>query len=194
MKIALLAALLIVTGCATAPPKAPAPADLHEFLIGLMRTPQSTSEWKTFDALHEAALYGAKRLADCSVYYECSGQIYKHDGKFVNSPVHTDYAANHVSIHDDQPTGWELAADLHSHPCAPPNVTRVFSPEDMIGAIIERVPASFMVDLCTGDVHEFIPNKTRIDVEKVDDDVWLSQGEIIGHIAPAKMPLANEGI
>jgi hypothetical protein len=192
MKNTLFAALLILAGCATAPPAAPQP-DLHT-LIGLGIIPRSTSEWKTFDTLHEAAVAQAKRLAECSVYYECSGEIFKHGGKYVNSPVHTDYASNHVSIHDDQPTGWEMAADVHSHPCAPPNVTQVFSPEDMIGATIQRVPASFMVDLCTGSVHEFIPGKTKIDAEKVDGEVWLSQGEIIGHIAPAKMPLANEGI
>ena len=194
MKKALLAALLLITGCATAPPKAPAPTDLHGFLLTLMKPPQSTSEWKTYDSLHEAAVADAKRIAECSVYYECAGEIFKHDGKFVTGPVHTDYASNHVHVQDDQPTGWGLAADIHSHPCAPPNISQVFSPDDMINAITQRVPASYMVDLCTGDVHEFIPGVTKIDQEKVDDDVWLSQGKIIGHIAPAKMPLANEGI
>lgn len=205
MKTALLAALVLLTGCVTAPPKAvdaPQPAKIQQAtpaqvaavmqLLGIV--PRSTSEWKRFDTLHEAAVAGAQRLVECSVYYECGGHIYKHEGKFVMGPVHSNYASNTVTIPDDGPTGWETAADIHSHPCAPKNVTQVFSPEDMIGAIVYRIPVAYMLDMCTGDVHEFIPNVTKIDEEQIDGEVWLSQGKIIGHIPPAKMPLAKEGV
>ncbi len=160
--------------------------------------PRSTTEWRRFNTLHEAALYGAQRLEDCSHYYECSGFIdIDPKGKFVVGPVRTDYNSNNVNIHSqDGPSDWKLAGDLHSHPCVPRHDTGLFSPADMIGSLVTRT-TSFMVDLCTGDVHEFIPGVTKPDEVHGGGagDIWMTPGNIIGRVAAFKdAPIANEGI
>jgi hypothetical protein len=156
--------------------------------------PHSTAEWLRFDTLHKAAVYGAVRLEQCSHYYECSGFILKDPkGKFVLAPVRTDYESDRVLIIDSTgPADWTLAADLHSHPCLPDHATGLFSPPDMINSIVSRT-VSFMVDLCTGDVHEFIPGTTRPDETRYGD-MWLTGGTVIGHVAAFKdEPSAKEG-
>jgi hypothetical protein len=152
------------------------------------------AELTRFGTLHEAVMYDAVRLERCSHYYECAGVIaIDPSGKFVASAVHSDYAGDHVSMNHDVPPGWVLAADIHSHPCVPHHVPSMFSPQDMIGSIITRT-TSFMVDFCTGDVHEFIPGVTRPDLMPVDN-IWLTPGIIVGHVpAFALEPTADEGI
>jgi hypothetical protein len=159
--------------------------------------PQSTTEWKRFDTLHGAAMYAALRLEGCSHYYECSGYIaVDPKGKFTVSPVRTDYSSDSVSIEDgDAPSDWKVVADFHSHPCVPHHYTGLFSGEDMIGALMTRHTA-YMVDLCTGEVHEFIPGTSKVDVEPIHDgEEYLSPGNIIGHVpAFAYAALAHEGL
>lgn len=159
---------------------------------------QTTDNWKRYDTLHEAAVHAAVRLEECSHFYECAGLIVQKPGEksFIVGPVHTSYQSSHVAIQDeDLPQGWKIAADVHSHPCLPGYVTAVFSPTDLIGALMSRT-TSFMVDLCTGDVHEFIPGVTRVDETKMEDeDVYLTGGKIVGHVAAFKdAALAHEGI
>jgi hypothetical protein len=176
-------------------PNAPPPTATFKELIA--QQPESTSEWKRFDNLHAAAIYAALRLEDCSHVYECSGYIaVDPKGKFVVSPVRTDYNSDNVRVEDDEgPSDWKVVADFHSHPCVPHHYTGLFSGEDMIGALMGRKTA-YMVDLCTGDVHEFIPGKDRVDVEPIHDgDEYLSPGRIIGHVpAYPNDPTAHEGL
>lgn len=176
----------------TAPPPSPELVALINSLL-----PRSTSEWKRFDSLHGAAIYAALRLENCSHYYECSGYIAKDPrGKFAVSPVRTDYASDNVRVEDgDAPSDWKVVADFHSHPCIAHHYTGLFSGEDMIGALMGRKIA-YMVDLCTGNVHEFIPGKDRVDVEPIrDGDEFLSPGRIIGHVQAYEFePRANEGL
>jgi hypothetical protein len=155
----------------------------------------STQAWHRFTSLDKAAMYGAARLELCSHYYECSATIVIDSrGRYAVSPLHTDYASDHVQVIRSGPSDWEVAADLHSHPCLPHHATAVFSPEDMSYAITKRTTA-YMVDMCTGNVHKFVPGVTKQDEELIDDDVWLSGGKIIGQVAAFKdAPLANEGI
>lgn len=157
--------------------------------------PHSTSEYKHFATLHDAVMYAADRLERCSHFYECYGVIARDPlGKFVVSGVHTDYASDHVGGNHEVPTGWTFAADIHSHPCILHHATGLFSPQDMMGSVLTRAPHSYMVDMCTGDVHEFTPGETKMD-EVAVDNIWLSPGKIVGHVAAFKNePLAHEGI
>lgn len=53
--------------------------------------------------------------------------------------------------------GDTLVALYHTHPCKPREYfPQYFSPQDLISAFFWHVP-TFMLDECTGDVHEFDP-------------------------------------
>jgi hypothetical protein len=210
----LIASLICALVCAcagTAPTKAPpkdialvlsaggAPSDLPPDVQALMNalqgpTPESTESWLTFSDLHEAAVVNAQRLEECSRYYECDGLIVvKPNGKYALAPLRTDFQSDHTRPDTRSvPLGWVIAADEHSHPCLPDYVTSVFSPTDMIGYLISD-QIGFMVDLCTGDVHEFLPGKTKVNETQVAPGIWLSGGKVIGNVGPAK-PTLTEGI
>ena len=145
----------------------------------------TAADWHRFSSLADAAMYGATRLGQCSHFYECSGFIVidPKDGKFLMSPVRTDYASDHVQVADRNPEGMKRIADIHSHPCVPQHVTGKFSPQDMMESITTRTIA-FMVDLCTGDVHAFVPGVTKPD-EAFDDDaeIYMTGGLVIGRVA-----------
>jgi hypothetical protein len=162
---------------------------------GFAQTSVSVADLPRFDTLHEAVMYNAYRLEACSHYYECSGFIMVDPkGQFVVAPVRTDYQSDHVRIKDDTgPDGWVVAADFHSHPCLPRHFPGLFSPQDMISAITTRT-IMYMVDLCTGDVHEFIPGVTKPDDVAVED-IWLSAGKVVGKaLAFPFQPVASEGV
>lgn len=154
---------------------APAHADL---------TPQQKLDMlPRFASLHEAAVYGAARLERCSHYYECGAEIATDSaGKFVMSGVTTNYKSDSVRIPEAVPLGFKLVADIHSHPCLPNAYPQVFSPDDIISSITTRTTA-YLVDLCTGKVHEFVPGVTKPDEVLIDDDTWLTEGVVIGQVA-----------
>lgn len=177
----------------TSLPRAQAPdvpgLDLPPEVIDAIKLYKSNTilTWKHFATLHEAALFGAARLVQCSKFYECAGYIVKDkDGKYVVSPVRTDYASDHVHVPEHNPAETTRVADFHSHPCLPEHVTGKFSPDDVIESISDRVTA-YMVDFCTGDVHEFIPGIDKPgQVFDTDADIWMTVGTIVGHIDPVK--------
>lgn len=147
-----------------------------------IKTPEQISpKLRQFDTLHEAAIYDAARLEECSHVYECAGLIARAaNGKFVAGPVWSSNFSDHVVMHNKVPYGWTLIATVHSHPCLQDHWTGLFSPEDMLGSLVSRT-VGFMVDLCTGDVHEFLPGITRVDQTLVGD-IYITAGNIIGHV------------
>jgi hypothetical protein len=160
-----------------------------------VKTPEEENpKLHTFDTLREAVLYDATRLEDCSHVYECAGLIARAaNGKYVTGPVWSSNFSDHVEMHDKVPYGWTLAANIHSHPCVPAHWTGLFSPADMIGALISRT-VGYMVDLCSGDVHEFIPGVTKVD-EVLVDDIYMTGGNIVGHVnAYPKDAIPNTGL
>lgn len=175
-------------------PSAPPPSPEVREMISRYVTPVSTTQWPHFNTITEAAVYGSNRVGKCSQNYECSGIIVLDPkGKFVVGPVHTDYNSDSVRIMvNETPSDWQLAATFHSHPCLPNHANQLFSPQDVMNSITRRV-ISFMVDLCDGSVHEFIPGKNRPDTE-LFDGIWMTQGAVIAHVPPAKMALANDGL
>lgn len=195
-----LVALLVAPVLAQIPtvtdPDAPPPSSNLLALVQRYTLPKSTSEWKHFTDVRSAAVYAAARLETCSHYYECSAVIVKDGkGRFAVGPTRTDYISDSVRIvFSDVPSDWTVAANIHSHPCLPNHAVGLFSPEDIMMAIAHRIPA-YMVDLCAGDVHEFIPGVNKPDTVEYDDGVWLTAGTIVGHVAAFKTePLANVGL
>ncbi len=58
--------------------------------------------------------------------------------------------------------GDTLIALYHTHPCKPREYfPQFFSPQDLVSAFFWRVP-TFILDECTGDVHEFDPAVDRV--------------------------------
>jgi hypothetical protein len=198
IKAALLAISLALSLTAAAQtPVTLVPPDEIEELLMRMRGPD-VATWHQFDTLHAAAMYSATRLGACSAYYECLGAIYKNaTGRFAVGPVHSDYSADSVrSSTGAAPAGWHKVADFHSHPCVPEHLHRLFSLQDVAGLISTRM-TGYMVDMCTGDVHEFIPGVTKQDEVLVPEagNRWMTGGSIIGHVQAFKNePTANEGI
>jgi hypothetical protein len=159
--------------------------------------PLQASHLPTFNTLVEAGVHGIARAYQCSRNYECGGVIAKNlAGKFVMLPVTSDFASDHVSLDDDNlPDGYVLAATYHTHPCIARYITQVFSPSDLMNAILGEAVA-FMGDLCTGKVHEFDPNVDKPNTTLVAPNLWLTEGRIVGQITltePIKIT-ADEGI
>ena len=196
-KLALALSTLFASAALAQAPAGGAPPDLSK-LLSLLNGAEgvSTGEWKRFDTLHEAVVYEAGRLEQCSHYYECSSFFMKDPaGKIAVGPTRSDYASDHVSIRPNGPEDWTLLATIHSHPCIPNHYPNLFSPQDMMGSVMTKT-TGYMVSLCTGDIHEFIPGKTPMDDVHLDDeDIWLSAGNIVGHVAALPdVAKADEGI
>jgi hypothetical protein len=139
-----------------------------------------------YDTLEEAGVRGIERAYRCSHAYECSGSIALRpsDGKYVVGPVRSDYAGDSVQVNHSVPPGWKLVGDFHTHPCNDSSHdVGYFSPQDMAEVTATGV-TGFMGDLCTGEVHEFTPGRDKPnDVYLEDQEIYLSKGRVIGHIA-----------
>lgn len=138
---------------------------------------------RVFKDLRSAELYGATRAVQCSQYYECGGDIFRTDrGEFVVGRTHSNYAGDELDSQDyDLPPAWVPVADFHTHACLPvTHANEDFSDEDVKGDIAEGTEG-VMVDMCTGDVHLFVPGVTPIG-EKISSEVHDTPGEIIGHV------------
>ena len=139
-----------------------------------------------YDSLHEAAVAAAAKLYACSHYYECSTVIAKdHTGKFIVRPFMTsDEQGDHVEMSHSVPAGFELAADIHSHPCLPDDhAPSYFSPQDVMANTATKT-IGYMLDECTGKVHEFIPGVTKPNEELIAgrDGLYSTHGNIVGQI------------
>ena len=139
-----------------------------------------------YDSLHEAAVAAAVKLYACSHYYECSTAIAKDQhGKFVVRPyLSSNDAGDNTEMSHGVPEGFELAADIHSHPCLPDtHEVSFFSPADVIEYIASRT-TGYMLDECTGEVHEFIPGVTVPNETEMPGNpgTYSTHGLIIGKI------------
>ena len=176
LAIVLLAAGAGLGGAALVAPKAEPGVPVVVQVVPLESLP-------SYDTLEEAAVHAAERAYKCSHAYECGGSIAQRpDGRFVVGPVKSTYSGDSVAISHAVPGGWKLVADYHSHPCnAKSHEVAFFSPLDIEGSTMDRI-TGIMVDLCTGNVHEFTPGRDSPNNEKVVDGVYLTQGRIVGHI------------
>jgi hypothetical protein len=172
----LLCAPAIPVSYIAAEPPAPTPADVAQLAVLML---------PAYDTIEEAGVHGAQRAYQCSQAYECGGPIAQRpDGKYVVGPIHSDYDGASVTINHGVPRGWKLVGDYHSHPCnAESHEVAYFSPSDLGGNTFMHI-IGFMVDLCTGQVHEFDPSRDQPDNEEpaTSPGIHITQGRIIGHI------------
>jgi len=162
-----------------------APASDIETLVVSPISPIPLAPVLGYDTLEEAGVQGIARAYRCSHAYECGGAIAQRlsDGKYFIGPVRSDHAGTHVDIEYGTPPGTKLVADYHTHPCnSKEYIPEVFSPTDVSGNTSQRI-TGFMGDLCTGEVHEFTPNKdSPNDTYVPRAGVYTTGGRIIGHI------------
>ncbi len=92
--------------------------------------------------------------------WEYSGILVMHDGELRYSPApRTLQKIDAVEMDADKvrTPGDVLVALYHTHPCKPETYfSQYYSPQDLVSAFFYRVP-SFILDECTGKVHEFDP-------------------------------------
>lgn len=185
--------LIAVLALLLPPVMVAAQTDLPPELVKLLKA-ESNSDWHRFATRKEAVLYSAARLTKCSTHYECAGTIaLDSDGRYVSIPVYTNYQSDHVAIHSQVPVGFKMVAMIHSHPCLPGYDTGFYSPQDLMASILSRMP-SYMVDLCTGDVHQFLPGTDKPDdVQPEGEQIYMSAGTIVGNVGAHDDSKANEG-
>jgi proteasome lid subunit RPN8/RPN11 len=167
-----------------------------------------TSAWGAdptkFDNINEAAAHAFYALYNDHPHaYEYGGVIFKTpDGKFVPSAPDSDvHSVDHTEI-DHDPEHYEIdgaiVADYHSHPCVIGYHTGQFSPADLHSSR-ETQTMAFMLDECTGDIHEWTPgdpyDKPEYHVTGLPEGIvlppevlkhfagpQLAVGKIVGHI------------
>jgi hypothetical protein len=126
--------------------------------------------------------------------WEYSGVISLHDGQLrYSSYPRTLKRVDAVGMDVDRMHDPEdrVVGLYHSHPCASRSYySQYFSPNDLISVFFYNVP-SFILDECTGDVHEFDPAQDKVRSGKVEwikrkdgtsHKVYLPAGRIVGNI------------
>jgi hypothetical protein len=90
-------------------------------------------------------------------------------------------------------SGDMLVALYHTHPCSPREYfPQYYSPQDLISAFFWRVPA-FILDECTGDVHEFDPGIDQVSDSGVVVDIQTKSGRTRHVRLPAGRVVGNIG-
>lgn len=127
--------------------------------------------------------------------WEYSGILEVHEGEIVHSPVpRTLKMVDAVEMDADKlrTPGNILVGLYHTHPCKPDEYfSQYFSPQDLVSAFYYHVP-SFILDECTGEVHEFDPAYDRAAdtgtvvkvIRKDGKRLWvrLPSGRVVGDI------------
>jgi hypothetical protein len=96
--------------------------------------------------------------------WEFSGIVVIRDAQLTYSPFPRTLKmvdAAEMDVEKLRVPGDTLVALYHTHPCKPElYFSQYFSPQDLISAFFWRVP-TFVLDECTGKVHEFDPVQDR---------------------------------
>lgn len=133
----------------------------------------------TFDSLEEAAVYALSISYRLSHYYEVGGVLVKIGDKYAIGAPHTDWSGDSLEFgedHDPDLYTGVIVGDYHTHPCnSHTHVVSQFSPQDLLGYRMFHVQG-FMGDLCTGDVHTFVPGVDK----RPDEYDGTSPGRIVG--------------
>jgi hypothetical protein len=127
--------------------------------------------------------------------WEYSGILTTHEGQLVYSSFpRTLKMVDAVEMDAEKlrAPGDTLIGLYHTHPCKPEEYfSQYFSPQDLVSAFFYHVP-SFILDECTGEVHEFDPARDRafdtgtvVKVMRKDGSrtwVRLPAGRVVGDI------------
>jgi hypothetical protein len=96
--------------------------------------------------------------------WEFSGILVTRNGQLTYSPFPSTLKlvdAVDMDVEKQRISGDTLVGLYHTHPCKPDAYfSQYFSPSDLISAFFWHVP-TFMLDECTGQVHEFDPVQDR---------------------------------
>lgn len=96
--------------------------------------------------------------------WEYSGILVIHDGQLRYSPSPSTLKqvdAVEMDVEKQRIPGDILVGLYHTHPCKPDEYfPQYFSPQDLVSAFFWHVP-TFILDECTGEVHEFDPLRDR---------------------------------
>jgi hypothetical protein len=137
-----------------------------------------------YETFNEAAVHAAEISARKSAKLEYGGNIaLMPNGRYIVSDPKTSGQTDGIELDVTVPFDWKLIGIYHTHPCQPFHLNAYFSDIDLATAITQHL-VSVMVDLCTGKVHEFDWTIDPPSNEAVMDGLWLTQGRIIGQIAP----------
>jgi hypothetical protein len=150
----------------------------------------------------EADLQAAAVRALRWAFYAPNGYRWEYSGILVTRDGQIPYAsfprtlkkldAVEMDADKQRAAGETLVGLYHTHPCKPEEYfPEYFSPQDLVSAFFYHVP-TFMLDECTGEVHEFDPNQDRaadtgtlVPVMRKDGSrrwVRLPAGRIVGNI------------
>jgi hypothetical protein len=127
--------------------------------------------------------------------WEYAGILVSHDGQLGYSAFPRTLKkvdAVEMDVERQRAPGDTLVALYHTHPCKPEEYfPQYFSPQDLVSAFFWHVPA-FILDECTGKVHEFDPahdraydTGTEVTVAQKDGrtrHVRLPAGRVVGDI------------
>jgi hypothetical protein len=127
--------------------------------------------------------------------WEYSGILVMHDGVIMNNAFPRTLRkldAVPMDVGQELNPGDTLVGLYHTHPCKSKEYfSQYYSPQDLISVYYYRVP-SFILDECTGDVHEFDPSVDEprrsgavVTVTRLDGTprrVHLPSGRIVGNI------------
>lgn len=139
--------------------------------------------------------------------WEYSGVIVYRAGTYQYSGFpHTDHFRDHtlLDVEGQMQPGDKLMAIYHNHPCYSTTLwTNYFSVTDIISAKFYGVP-TFMLDVCTGDVHEFDWTVDKVKGSGADVGVitpsgakkvlHLPSGRIVGNIGVTSPNMDLEGL
>jgi proteasome lid subunit RPN8/RPN11 len=127
--------------------------------------------------------------------WEYSGILVIHDGqlRYSASPnTLKQVDAVEMDVEKQRTPGDTLVGIYHTHPCKSDEYfPQYFSPQDLVSAFFYHVP-TFILDECTGEVHEFDPLRDRAAdtgtvvrvVRKDGTRTWvrLPAGRVVGDI------------
>lgn len=146
-----------------------------------------------FLTLDDAAVH-ALTLAKqtCDLRYECGGVIRQTREGYVVSPLVSSQKPFNLDLREPYGDGVDVVADFHTHICSVHNLpfAAFFSTTDADvddGLHIR----GYMLDLCTGNIHRYIPGEDDRDDEEVDFKphqdgsrlvIYLTIGHIIGWV------------
>jgi len=134
--------------------------------------------------------------------WEYSGILVIHDGqlRYSPSPSTLKQVDAVVDVEKQRTPGDILVGLYHTHPCnSDAYFPQYFSPQDLVSAFFWHVP-TFILDECTGEVHEFDPLRDRAAdtgtvvriLRKDGTRTWvrLPSGRVVGDIGDQGPDLA----
>jgi len=142
-----------------------------------------------------AALLAAKH-SPSGTTNEHGGMLYGHPSDF--GPV-VEYveptpggSPTSVTVVDRSQLGPDdvLLGTYHVHLCMEGYYHAYFSTTDVVTAILSGVP-EFMLDECTGEVHEFDPHQDRVHDTGIDGTICGPNGEALKRHLPSGRIIGN---